>query len=123
MKLFIVSLISVVLLTSCGRLFTNISSGDTNNVINENRDYILINKTPFNALKVYVSRESERTCNSYKLIATMQINAQYPFHVSPGETVYILYCTPDDVFCTGCRVLKLIGNSENQGNNVNLDQN
>lgn len=105
-------------LSSCG-LFTNISEPD-NHTVNQNRDYILVNKTPYNNLTVYYSRLTQPDCGDYTQLVVMAINSTYAFHVNPGETVYIMYCTPDDVFCGGCRTLKLVGNSENQGNNVEL---
>ena len=108
------------LFSSCG-LFNNIS--EDNRIINKNRDYILINKTPFNNLKVYSSRVNADSCGAFVQLVTLPLNGRYPFHVSPGETVYIRYCTPEDIFCAGCRTRKLIGNSEIYGNDITLEQN
>ena len=107
------------LFSSCG-LFNNIAE-DTR-VMNKNRDYILINKTPFNNLKVYLSRVNADDCGTFTLLVTLTLNGRYPFHVSPGETVYIRYCTPEDIYCSGCRTRKLIGNSEKEGNDITLTQ-
>ena len=118
MKLITLFVVVMITLSSCG-IFTNISE-PPNQVINENRDYILINKTPYNNLRLFYTRETQADCSTYVPLTVMTLNSHYAFHVNPGETVFIMYCTPDDVFCTGCRIVKLIGNSETHGNNVEL---
>lgn len=109
-----------LLLSSCG-LFNNIS--ETTSVLQQNRDYILVNKTPFNNLLVYISRQNETDCNSFKQVATLKTDGRYPFHVNPGETVYVRYCTSEDIFCNGCRSLKLIGNTSTQSNEIHMGTN
>jgi hypothetical protein len=110
-------LLLATLLSSCG-LFNNIQ--ENHSVVNENRDYILVNQTPFNSLQIYASRQNPDDCSSYFPVATLALKAKYPFHVNPGETVYIRYCAPEDVYCAGCRLIKLIGNSANESNAINL---
>lgn len=107
----------VTVLPSCG-LFNNIQ--ENHQVVSTDRDYILINNTPFNSLAIYVSRQSGDDCSSFSSVTTLTLKQKYPFHVSPGETVYIRYCAPEDVYCLGCRLVKLIGNSANESNSISL---
>lgn len=107
----------ILFLSSCG-LFNNISDSPRN--VNTDRSYILINNTPFDDLRIYISRKDATDCNEFRLVTRMRINTKYPFHVSPGETVYVRYCSTDDIFCSGCKSLKLIGNSETYGNDITL---
>ena len=113
MKRYLYILTAIIFLASCNNV-------EDPPVQNANRDYILINKTPNDHLKVYYSR-GLNDCNSYQFLISLDHDQKVPFHVSPGETVYILYCTQTDIYCTGCRTLKIIGNTENNTSNVYLN--
>lgn len=96
-----------ILLASCN-LFNN-DNTKTKEYVPADRDYILINKTPHDNLKLYLSKQENDSCAALTQIAIVNKEQTFPIHVSKSETVWIYYCTQTDEFCKGCRKKELKG--------------
>jgi hypothetical protein len=112
------SFIFFLALTGCN-LFNNDNTKEKE-YVPVDRDYILINTTPHDNLKLYLSLNQNDSCTSLTQISIINKGQTFPFHVSKSQTVWIYYCTQTDNFCSGCRKKELKGESTWQ-KNVNLN--